>query len=147
LFFYPEFGIIGRLRKYEMEQLRRKDLVYPELSYAIVGVLFEVYKELGSGYQEKYYQKSVALELQKRHLAYKEQVFVPLTYKSEPIGKYYLDFLIEDKVALELKKDKPFSKKNIDQVYAYLKGKSLKLGILANFTKEGLKFKRIVNVE
>ncbi len=128
-------------------ELRRKDLVYPELSYEIVGALIEVFKELGSGYQEKYYQKSVALEFKKRGSKFQEQVFVPLTYKGDDIGKYYLDFLIEGKVALELKKDKPFSKKNIEQVVAYLKANNLKLGILANFTRDGLKFKRILNIQ
>ena len=109
--------------------------------------MIEVFKELGSGYQERYYQKSVALEFKKRGSKFQEQVFVPLTYKGDDIGKYYLDFLIEGKVALELKKDKPFSKKNIEQVVAYLKANNLKLGILANFTRDGLKFKRILNIQ
>jgi GxxExxY protein len=80
-------------------------------------------------------------------LKYKEQVLMPLNYKNEKIGKYFLDFLIEDKIILEVKKDKNFSRKNIEQVIGYLRAFNLKLGILANFTSQGLKFKRIVNIK
>jgi len=127
-------------------ELKRKDLVYPELSYQIVGMLFEVFRELGSGYQEKYYQKAIAKELKYCGIKYGEQVPVPLVYKGDKIGIYYLDFLIEDKIVLEIKKEKHFSRKNIEQVFGYLKSRGMKLGILANFTKDGLRFKRIVNI-
>jgi GxxExxY protein len=82
-------------------ELKRKDLVYPELSYQIIGILFEVFKQLGGGYQEKYYQRAIALELRRCKLKYREQVSMPLNYKDERIGKYFLDFLIEDKIILK----------------------------------------------
>jgi len=128
-------------------QLKRDDLVYPELSYEIVGILFEVYRRVGSGHKEKYYQKCIAVELKERGRHFQEQVFIPLIYRGVHVGKLYLDFLIEDKIIVEIKKDERFSKNNIEQVYSYLKAKNLKLGILANFTKNGVKFKRIVNVD
>jgi GxxExxY protein len=124
----------------------KKDLVYPELSYQIVGVLFEVYKQLGSKYQEKYYQKAIAVELKKSGLTFTEQTRIPLNYKETPIGSYVLDFIIENKIALEIKKNDNFSYKNIEQVVAYLKALNLKLGILANFTHKGLFYKRILNI-
>ena len=79
-------------------------------------------------------------------IPFDEQVRLPLVYKGENIGNYALDFLIEKKMVLEIKKDKSFSYKNIEQVHNYLKAYNLKLGILANFTSDGLKFKRILNV-
>ena len=66
---------------------------------------------------------------------------MPLNYKNERVGNYFLDFLIENKIILEIKKDERFSRRHIEQVYSYLK-----LGIIANFTKSGLKFKRILNI-
>lgn len=126
--------------------MRRNDLVYPELSYQIIGILFEISKQLGSGYQEKYYQLAVAAELKNCALKYQEQVSIPLKYKDNRIGRYFLDFLIEDKLVLEIKKERNFSRKNIEQVYAYLKAFNLKLGIIANFTRDGVKYKRILNV-
>jgi len=128
-------------------KLRRKDLIYPKLSYEIVGILFEVYRQLGSGYREKYYQQAIASELKKQSYHFGEQVFIILNYKNNKIGKLFLDFLIENKIVLEIKKDDNFSRKNIEQVYSYLKAHNLKLGIIANFTKEGVKYKRILNLK
>jgi len=129
-----------------MQKLKRQDLIYPELSYQIIGILFEVYNQLGSGYHEKYYQKAVALQLKENKVSFKEQVYTPLIFKEEIIGKNFLDFLIEDKIILEIKKGDRFSKKHIEQILNYLKTTNLKLGILANFGLKDLKFKRIVNI-
>jgi GxxExxY protein len=126
--------------------LRRNDLIYPDLCYQIIGILFEIYKQLGSGYQEKYYQKILATEIKRRGLTYKEQALAPIIYKGKKIGNYFLDFIIDNKVVLELKKGDRFSQKHIEQVYAYLKATDLKLGIIATFTRNGVKFKRIVNL-
>ncbi|TSC75343.1 MAG: hypothetical protein G01um101430_438 [Parcubacteria group bacterium Gr01-1014_30] len=57
-----------------------------------------------------------------------------------------MDFVIDNKIVLELKKGERFSKKHIEQVYAYLKAANLELGIIAYFTKQGVRFKRIVNI-
>ena len=58
----------------------------------------------------------------------------------------HLDFLIDDKIILELKKGNRFFGKDIDQVYSYLKINNPQLGILANFTNHGVETKRIVNI-
>jgi len=108
--------------------------------------LFEVFKQLGNKHHEKYYQRAVAIELKKSNLSFTEQARIPLMYKDKAIGSYRLDFLVENKVALEIKKDNNFSYKNIEQVIAYLKALDLKLGILANFTAKGLQYKRILNI-
>lgn len=126
--------------------LKRDDLIYPELSYVIIGILFEVYNTIGPGHKEKYYQKSVALALKTSGNHFKEQVNSSVIFKGEKVGDYFLDFLIENKIVLEIKSGDKFLKQNINQVYSYLKTENLKLGILANFTKEGLKFKRILNL-
>ena len=122
------------------------ELIYKELSYEIIGVLYEVFNELGYGYQEKYYQKATAIKLTKRKLSYKEQVYVPIKFQEKHIGKYFLDFPIENKVVLEIKKNDKFFKSDIVQLFAYLKTTNLKLGLIANFTKSGVKIKRIVNL-
>jgi len=141
------YEIFTKLRKMKNRPLlKRNDLVYPNLCYQIIGILFEIYKQLGSGYQEKYYQRIVAIELSKNGLSYQEQIMVPLVYKGNKIGAYFLDFMINNKIVLELKKGDNFSQKHIEQVYAYLKATNLKLGIIANFGKKGVKFKRIINL-
>ena len=124
----------------------KTELIYPELSYKIIGLLYDVSNRLGSGYKEKYYQRALATEFKKAKLNFTEQVRIPLIYNGTKIGNYILDFLIENKVALEIKKDNRFSRTNIEQVMAYLKTFKLKLGILANFTSEGVKYRRILNI-
>ncbi len=130
-----------------MKKAVRTDLIYPELSYKIVGILFDVYNQLGYGYQERYYEKATATALKLARLNYKEQFPVPLRFKGEKIGDYFLDFLVEDKVVLELKRGERVAKSNIDQIYAYLKATDLKLGILAQFAPSGIKFRRILNIQ
>ncbi len=125
--------------------VQRKDLLYPELSYQVVGVLFEVFSELGYKYQEKYYQRAVSKELSKLGIPFKEQVASPLEYKGQTIGRYIFDFLIDDRIVLEIKRGDYFSIKDIRQVLAYLNKSGLKLAIIARFSSKGLKFKRIVN--
>jgi len=126
-------------------KLRRNDLLYPELSYKINGVLFEVFKQLGGGHREKYYQNAVSLGLKKVGLKFKEQFYVPLKFDGKIIGKYFLDFLIEDKIVLELKRGNIIAVNNIDQVKQYLSVLDLKLALIASFTYNGVKINRILN--
>jgi len=120
-------------------------VIYKELSYELVGILYDVYNELGYGHPERYYQKAIAVALQRNNLLFKEQV--PYVLKNKVIGRYFLDFLIDDKIVLELKKDGRFAKKNIEQVKSYLQATNMKLAILANFTPEGVKFLRVLNIK
>lgn len=125
---------------------KNETIVYPDLSYKIVGCLFEVFRNLGANHRERYYQEAVKKELAQNKINFREQVYIPLDYKNDKIGKYFLDFLIENKIVLELKKDSIFHKQNIEQVLAYLKSANLKLGIIANFTRDGVRFYRVLNI-
>ena len=129
-----------------VKKLENNNLLFPELSYQVVGILFEVYNTLGYGYLEKYYQKATAALLKKFKIDFKEQVLVEIRMGDEVIAKGYADFIIEGKIILELKKGDSFRKNNIDQLHSYLKMTGLQLGILANFTSKGLLSKRIVNI-
>ncbi|PIR93232.1 GxxExxY protein [Candidatus Falkowbacteria bacterium CG10_big_fil_rev_8_21_14_0_10_43_10] len=123
------------------------EVIYPRLSYKIVGILFDVFNELGYGYQEKFYERATEKYLIKRNINYQKQKGHKVYINREFIGIYYLDFLIDDKIILELKKGNYFPKQNIDQVNAYLHATGLKLGILANFTSTGVKYKRLLNIK
>ena len=129
-----------------MKTLKRKDILYPELSYQIIGILFEVYNQLGPGYQERYYQKAISSIFKKVGFSFQEQVPIFLNFNGKRVAKSFIDFIIEKKIILEVKKGERFLKGNIDQVYSYLKATDLKLGILVNFTKLGIQFKRVVNL-
>ncbi|OGD62072.1 hypothetical protein A2215_00485 [Candidatus Berkelbacteria bacterium RIFOXYA2_FULL_43_10] len=123
------------------------DLIYEKESYAIIGCCFEVYNKLCPGLKEKNYQVALEKVFQKKNIPFKSQLYVPLKIDNEIIGKYYLDFLVYDIIALEIKTGKHFHRKDIEQIYAYLKSKRLKLGLLINFTNSGVQHKRIVNLK
>jgi GxxExxY protein len=120
-------------------------LVYPELSYKISGLLFDLYNELGYGYQEKYYSRAFALLLKENKLEFKREICVPIIFKDKIIGRYYLDFVIDDKIALEFKVSNEFRNQYTQQILAYLKSHKLKLGLVVLFTSKGIEIKRLVN--
>ena len=118
-------------------KIKNQDLILPELSYQIVGSLFEVSNELGVGFQEKYYYRAIKLPLEKRGLRVKTQVYLPVEFQDSKLGSYFLDFLIDDKVVLELKIGGRFKRADFDQIQAYLHATSTPLGILARINKDG----------
>jgi GxxExxY protein len=129
-----------------MNKLVREDLLYPELSYQIIGCAYDIYNELGPVHQEKYYQRALAQILKQRNIPFEEQVYSPLKFQGKVIGKLFLDFLIEKKVIVELKKGNYYSKRHIDQVLEYLRTSNLQLAIIINFGSDKVSYKRIVNL-
>jgi len=121
------------------------ELIYPKLSYEIIGTIFEVYNQLKYGHQERVYQRAFAEELSKKKIPFKRELYHPILYNEKKIGRYYLDFLIDDKIVVELKVANDFYQKDINQIISYLKAESHRLGILILFTKEGIKYRRILN--
>lgn len=80
---------------------------------------------MGNRYQGKYYQRAVETALHNNKLEFKKELMVNLTYKGEIVGKYFLDFLIKDKVVLELKAVSTLNPKDFSQVLGYLKAHNL----------------------
>lgn len=125
----------------------RKDILHADLSYRLMGVLFDVFKELGPGHKERYYENAIAEGLETAGIPYKRQLYVPLTFNSQVVGKYFLDFLIDGNIVLEIKKGTMYSsRQHIEQVLSYLKANKLALGIIAQFANDGVKYRRIVNL-
>lgn len=120
-------------------------IIYPELSYKVMGVLFDVHSQLGNRLQEKYYQRAVTRGLKEFEIPFQEQVLVRLEYKGEPIGRYFVDFVVDRKIALDIKALPKRRKEDYDQMLAYLNVLNLKLGIVANFRTSRLTYKRLVN--
>ena len=125
--------------------LENDKVIYKELSYKIVGVLFNVYNELGYGYQEKYYERAVARCFDETCISYERQASFLIKFHGEIIGRYFIDFIVDNKIVLELKRGNYFSQKNIEQIKGYLAATDLKLAILAHFTSNGVKIFRAFN--
>lgn len=120
-------------------------VIYPKLSYQVVGCLFEVYKDLGPNHREKLYQNALRQEFSKNRIEFQAQLPLRVRYKNSIIGNNYLDFLVDKKIILEIKTGSYFRKKSFEQILDYLKSSKLKLGILAYFTQDGVKFYRVLN--
>ncbi|MCW3084056.1 MAG: 3 family protein [Bacteroidetes bacterium] len=129
-----------------MNEVKRNDLLYPELSFQIVGCAFEVHNKMGFGFKEAIYQKALSLAFKEKGLSYKEQVLFEIKFKEHVLGKRFFDFIVDDKIVVEIKRDDKFSKANIDQTIEYLRISGLKLALLINFGREGVLSKRLIKL-
>lgn len=120
-------------------------LVLPKLSYKTMGVLFKVHNELGSSLLEKYYQRAIEKELNTNNLSFKRETPVKLEYDGQSIGSYFLDFVVEDLLILEVKAQQHYSPKFFKQALSYLKQTNLPLAIIVNFRGTKIRYKRIIN--
>ncbi len=124
----------------------RKEIAYPELSYKLIGLMFKVHNELGPGLREKSYEDSLELAFKEAALNYTRQIHCPIYFKGEKVGSRFLDFLIEDKIIIELKAGNRLNRASVKQISEYLRTTGLKLGILVNFGPDEVRFKRILNL-
>ena len=120
------------------------EILYKELSYAIVGAAMEVHRILGPGFLEAVYQAALAHELTLRGIPFEEHKRLPVYYKGVLVGDYEADFVVEDKIILELKAVSTFHPKHEAQAHNYLAATGLRLAILLNFGAESLQHERVV---
>jgi len=117
-------------------------LIYPELSYRIIGVLFKAHNKLGRYCKERQYQDIIEEFLKKENIKFEREKEIPIT--SEVSGNR-VDFVIENKIILECKAKEIITKIDYYQILRYLKASNIKLGLLVNFRNKYLRPKRLVN--
>lgn len=127
------------MKEITIKQMSEK-VIYPELSYLINGILFEVKKELGEYAREKQYGDLLEKKLKEKSIFYGREVALG---NSGNIA----DFLIDNKIILELKAVRFFTKDNFRQIQNYLQQARIKLGILVNFREKYLKPKRVIRID
>lgn len=120
-------------------------LIYPELSYKVIGLVFKVYNQLGGGYQEKYFSRALAIALEEAGLKFEREKEIKLWYSGRLIGKQFLDFIVENKIILEIKVGSEPKYTHLKQTLDYLNSTKLKLALLVYFTSDGVHYKRIIN--
>ena len=119
-------------------------LLYEELTYKIRGAAFEVKKQLGLGHKESVYQHALEKEFELRGLNFSREQSIDICYKDQMVGTYRPDFIVENKVIIELKALPEIGKPQVEQLWSYLKGCDYKLALLVNFGSKDLDIKRIV---
>jgi GxxExxY protein len=119
-------------------------LVFPELSYAIRGALYEVYNALGPGFREETYKVATCAELTRRGLPVDREYEIDILYKDVAIDRYRLDIVVDRKVILEPIAVDELHPRHQAQLISYLRAAGLRLGMLVNFGAERLKIIRLV---
>ena len=122
--------------------VKEENGLYSDLTYQIIGALYEVHQNLGSVHKEIVYQKAAAMVFREKNIKFVEEAAIPVMFKGQKIGVYRPDFIVEDKVILELKAVPMITKAMLDQIYYYMNGSVFQLVLLANFGTPRLRIKR-----
>ncbi len=123
----------------------KNEYKYSELTGRIIGAAMEVHKGLGNGFQELIYQRALNIEFRKLNISAVREVEMPIHYKGENIGTRRVDFLIEDKISVEIKAIIKLEDVHLAQAINYLEAYDLEIGLLINFGSKSLEFKRLIN--
>jgi len=121
------------------------DYLYEEDTYKIIGALIEVHKNLGKGFSEIVYKDAFEYELKKINFSFEREKEYLVHYKDIILNhKFYADFVVLDKIIIEIKSTDSLHEKHISQCLNYLHVSGHRLAILVNFNKSSLEYKRII---
>ena len=118
---------------------------YVDLTRRIIGCALNVHNELGSGFQEVIYQRALAREMRTADLEFVRELPMTIMYKGEEIGERRADFVVEDKIMVELKAITKIENVHFAQAINYLEAYKLEVGLLINFGSDRLEFRRFAN--
>jgi len=125
----------------------KNKIFYPDLSYKINGILYKVHNRLGRYCNEKQYSDMIEELLKKEGIKFEKEKILPKMFEGEKEGRNKIDFLIEEKIILEIKAKTIIEKSDYYQIMRYLKILNKKLGFLVNFRNRYLRVKRVINPE
>ena len=123
----------------------QQDFLHKDLTEKIIGAAMEVHKTLRSGFLESVYDEAMAIELDLQKIPFERQKPIDVFYKGKIAKQFFCDFVVEEKVLVELKAIKKLSENEDAQVLNYLKATGFQLALLINFGAASLEFKRIIN--
>jgi GxxExxY protein len=121
-----------------------EDLKFNQLTRIIIGSAMKVHSFFGSGFYEKIYQRSLLIELEKSGLKVESEKQKEVFYEDRLVGMKRLDLIVENKVLVELKAVSELDKACFSSVLNYLKVFDLEVGLLLNFGKDSLQYKRFI---
>src|SRR3989441_9657677 len=114
-----------------------------EITEPIIAAAIAVHRELGPGFLESIYEQALAVEFAMCGIAFIRQKPIPLFYRDHQIGEHRLDFLVEDKIVVELKAVDALENVHFAIVRSYLKATGLADGLILNFSTMPLTVKRV----
>lgn len=120
-------------------------MLYEDLTGKILEACFEVSKELGTGFLESVYEKALIVALKQKGLKVENQFPLKVKFRGVVVGEFYADLLVEDKVLIELKAVNNFANEHFAQLLNYLKATEIEVGLIINFGKPKLEYRRFNN--
>lgn len=122
-------------------------MLYEDITDKILGCAVAVHRALGPGLPERPYKVAMAIEMRDRGLRFDVDPPLEMTYKGIPVGQHRPDFIVEDKVVVELKSAARFEAVFTAQVLTYLRASGKRVGLLLNFNVHSMPYgiKRFVN--
>ena len=124
--------------------MAESDLLYSDSTREIIGAAMEVHSNLGPGFLESVYEEALAIEFDIRKVRYERQKGIDVFYKGLLAKQFVCDFLVGEKVLVELKALKAITGVEEAQVLNYLRATGLEVGLLINFGERSLKYKRLI---
>ena len=121
------------------------DYKYSDITGKIIGAAMKVHSTLGSGFQEVIYQRALTIEMAKASLTHQRELEMPIFYDDQQIGTRRVDFLVEEKVMVELKAVSRLEDVHLAQAINYLEAYHLEIGLLINFGAKSVEWKRVIN--
>jgi GxxExxY protein len=120
-------------------------MLYKELTSKILETCFEVSNELRSGFLESVYQNALMIALEEKGVNVQAQTPLSVQFRGKAVGQFYADILVEDSVIIEIKAVSALTGEHQSQVINYLKGTGKEIGLLVNFDRPKVEYKRLYN--
>jgi GxxExxY protein len=120
-----------------------KEKMDDELTYKVIGCAMKIHNTLGNGFQEVIYQRCLAIELDKNGISYAREKEMPIYYEGFEVGTRRADFIIEEKIMVEIKAIIQLEDVHLAQGLNYLTAYNLEIGLLINFGSTSLQTKRL----
>ena len=115
-----------------------------QLTYEIIGAAMAVHNSIGSGFKEEVYERALEVELNQRNIQVTRQFPVSVDYTDQQVAMFYLDLLVEDQVVVEIKAfSHPLTNDELAQIINYLKATGKEVGLLFNFGRRKLEYRRV----
>ena len=128
----------------EIEDEHPDKLLHREVTEAIIGAAFDVHSELGYGFLERVYQRASQVELSRRGFSAEIERRIQVKYKGVIVGDYDADLIVASSVVVEIKVNAQYDKRDEAQLLNELKATGLKVGLLVNFGRTKVEYKRLV---
>lgn len=118
---------------------------YSDVTGKIIGACMNVHSTLGNGFQEVIYQRALAIELSMHNIIFQREFAMQIYYREKHIGERRVDFLVDQKISVELKAVTKLENIHLAQAMNYLEAYNLEVGMLINFGSNSLEWKRLFN--